>query len=110
MYDAVEDPYCYSGTTVLKNKLKLKNQKELDAYEAEITAQRADEPLPAGKLTYPHYRAIHRHLFQDVYDWAGKSRRVRMSKGGSMFCYPELIDEQMSKLFSALAVQRDHAR
>jgi cell filamentation protein len=106
MYDAVEDPYCYPGTTVLKNKLKLKTQKELDEFEAEITAQRAEEPLPAGNLTYPHYRAIHKHLFQDVYDWAGKIRTVRISKGGSMFCYPESIDREMSKLFSTLAGQQ----
>ncbi len=106
MYDAVEDPYCYPGTTVLKNKLKLKTQKELDAFEAEITAQRAEEPLPAGKLTYPHYRAIHKHLFQDVYDWAGKIRTVRISKSGSMFCYPESIDREMSKLFGTLAGQK----
>jgi cell filamentation protein len=106
MYDAVEDPYCYPGTTVLKNKLKLKTQKELDEFEAEITAQRAEEPLPTGKLTYSHYRAIHKHLFQDVYDWAGKIRTVRISKGGSMFCYPESIDREMSKLFSTLAGQQ----
>ncbi|WFU38776.1 Fic family protein [Bradyrhizobium sp. CB82] len=106
MYDAVEDPYCYPGTMVLKNKLKLKTQEELDAFEAEITAQRAEEPLPAGKLTYPHYRAIHKHLFQDVYDWAGKVRTVRISKGGSMFCYPESIDREMSRLFSTLAGQK----
>jgi cell filamentation protein len=71
MYDAVEDPYCYPGTTVLKNKLNLRSQEKLDKFEAEITAQRADEPLPSGKLTYPHYRAIHRHLFQDVYSLGG---------------------------------------
>jgi len=106
MYDAVEDPYCYPGTTVLKNKLKLKTQAELDSFEAEITAQRAEEPLPAGKLTYPHDRAIHKHLFQDVYDWAGKVRTVRISKGSSMFCYPESIDREMSKVFSALANQK----
>jgi cell filamentation protein len=106
MYDAVADPYCYPGTTVLKNRLKLKTQKELAAFEAEISAQRAEEPLPTGKLTYPHYRAIHKHLFQDVYDWAGKIRTVRISKGGSMFCYPESIDREMSKLFSALAGQK----
>ncbi len=106
MYDAVEDPYCYPGTTVLKNKLKLKIQNELEEFEAEITAQRAEEPLPTGKLTYSHYRAIHKHLFQDVYDWAGKIRTVRISKGGSMFCYPESIDREMSKLFSSLAGQR----
>ena len=103
MYDAVEDPYCYPGTTVLKNKLGLRTQEKLDAFEAEISTQRADEPLPTGKLTYPHYRAIHRHLFQDVYAWAGKIRTVRIAKGGSMFCFPESIDREMSKLFSTLA-------
>jgi len=106
MYDAVEDPYCYPGTTVLKNKLGLEAQQDLDAFEAEIVAQRAEEALPIGKLTYAHYRAIHRHLFQDVYDWAGKIRKVRISKGGSMFCYPESIDREMSKLFGSLAGQK----
>lgn len=105
MYDAVEDPYCYPGTTVLKNKLHLKDQAKLDSFEAEITAQRAEEALPAGRLTYSHYRAIHRHLFQDVYDWAGKIRTVRISKGSSMFCFPDSIHREMSKLFRALAGQ-----
>ncbi|WP_349253679.1 hypothetical protein [Bradyrhizobium sp. CB82] len=44
MYDAVEVPYCYPGTTVLKNKLNLRKQTELDAFEAEITTQRVKEP------------------------------------------------------------------
>lgn len=106
MYDAVEDPYCYPGTTVLKNKLKLRTQAELDAFEAEITAQRAEEPLPSGRLGYAHYKAIHKHLFQDVYVWAGKIRNVRISKGGNMFCYPESIDREMSKLFASLATHK----
>lgn len=106
MYDAVEDPYCYPGTTVLKNKLNLRKQTELDAFEAEITAQRAEEPLPSGRLGYAHYKAIHKHLFQDVFAWAGKIRKVRISKGGSMFCYPESIDREMSKLFGSLTTQK----
>lgn len=106
MYDAVEDPYCYPGTTVLRNKLRLENQTQLDSFEAEITAQRAEEALPAGRLTYSHYRAIHRHLFQDVYDWAGRIRTVRISKGGSTFCFPESIHREMSKLFRMLADKR----
>lgn len=28
-----------------------------------------------------HVRAIHRHLFQDVYEWAGEWRSVNISKG-----------------------------
>jgi cell filamentation protein len=63
------------------------------------TAQRAEEPLPAGRLTVTHYRAIHRHLFQDVYRWAGHFRTTRISKGGSMFCYPENIRPEMRRLF-----------
>jgi cell filamentation protein len=102
MYEAIDDPYCYPGTTVLKNKLGLRKQDDLDKFEAEISLQRSAEPLPAGKLTYPHYRAIHRHLFQDVYAWAGKPRTVRIAKGGSMFCYPESIDREMKKLFKQL--------
>ena|SRR5665213_2540452 len=98
----MDDPYCYPGTTVLKNKLGLRSQDGLDKFEAEISLQRSAEPLPAGKLTYSHYCAIHRHLFQDVYIWAGKPRTVRVSKGGSMFCYPESIDREMRKLFKQL--------
>jgi cell filamentation protein len=40
MYDAIADPYCYPGTTVLKNKLDIGDHVHLDAFEAEITAQR----------------------------------------------------------------------
>ncbi|HTQ12520.1 MAG TPA: Fic family protein [Rhizomicrobium sp.] len=102
MYDAVSDPYCYKGTTVLKNIPGLRTQAELDAFEAISTAQRADEPLPNGKLSVRHYRAIHRHLFQDVYAWAGRYRTVRISKDGSAFCYPENIARQMRLLFDDL--------
>jgi cell filamentation protein len=102
MYDAVPDPYCYPGTTVLKNKLGIADQAQLEAFEAEITAQRSAEPLPAGDLSFTHYLAIHRHLFQDVYSWAGELRTVRISKGGSMFCYPENLRAEMEKLFATL--------
>jgi len=29
--------------------------------------------------------SIHRHLFQDVYSWAGKKRKVEISKAGKQF-------------------------
>jgi cell filamentation protein len=102
MYEVQDDTYCYPGTTVLKNKLDLKDAAELADFEAEITDQRSGEPLPEGALDYAHYKAIHHHLFQDVYDWAGKPRTVRISKGGNPFCYPEHIDTQMGQLFGWL--------
>ena len=103
MYEAGDDPYCYPGTTVLKNLLDLRTQEELDEFESTITAQRADEPLPLYALDVEAYRAIHRHLFQDVYQWAGEYRTVRVSKGSSAFCYPDHIDREMRSLFDQLA-------
>jgi cell filamentation protein len=98
MYDAVSDAYCYPGTTVLKNRAGLRNQADLDFFEEEATAQRFAEPLPAGEFDLRHLCAIHRHLFQDVYAWAGSLRTVRISKGGSAFCYPENLDRELAQL------------
>ena len=109
MYDAVADPYCYSGTSVLKNLPDIRDRAALGAFEAVSTAQRSDEPLPGGRLSVAHYRAIHRHLFQDVYAWAGKFRTVRIGKDGSAFCYPENISREMKVVFSDLK-QQNHLR
>jgi cell filamentation protein len=102
MYDSTDDPYCYPGTKVLKNRRNLRTQGALDRFETAITAQRFNEPLPPGKLTEQHYQRVHRHLFKDVYTWAGRYREVRISKGDSAFCYPEYIPREMKKLFEGL--------
>lgn len=101
-YDAFEDPYCYKGTSVLKNKAGLRNAALLEAFELEMTTLRAEEPLPAGRFGPAHYRAVHRYLFQDVYGWAGRYRTVRTSKGGNLFCFPDHIEAQMILLFQQL--------
>jgi len=105
MYAAGADPYCYKGTAVLKNKLKLRDPGQLAAFEAEISAQRADEPLPPGELDRNHYLAIHHHLFQDVYAWAGCIRTIRISKGPASFCYPENIEGELERIFSWLSAE-----
>ena len=105
-YDAFEDPYCYPRTSVLRNRLDLRDQTELDAFEVEITTLRAEEPLPDGDFDPVHYRRIHHHLFQDVYPWAGQYRNVRISKGGNSFCYPEHISAQMDTPIRQTAERR----
>jgi cell filamentation protein len=87
---------------VLKNKLGLRDQAELSAFEALSIAVRAEEPLPAGRFSSTHYCAVHRHLFQDVYGWAGRYRTVRMTKDRSPFCFPENIAAEMKGLFARL--------
>jgi len=106
MYDAADDPYTYENSTVLINKLDLRDQGELDDFEAEITSARAGEPLPEGNLDFAHFCAIHHHLFQDVFNWAGTPRTVRISKQGSAFCFPEHIEAQATKLFYDLKAKQ----
>nr|WP_205910348.1 Fic family protein [Rhizobium sp. FKL33] len=110
MYTAESDPLCYAGTTVLKNKMGLRAQNDLDEFELAMFLTRADEDWPQGKLDYEHYKALHRHLFQDVYRWAGKPRTIRIGKGGNWFCYPEYIDREMSRIFSDLAASGHFSR
>ena len=47
---------------------------------------------------------MHRHLFQDVYNWAGKLRTVDVSKGGSRFGNCGMIEsylkQQLAKISS----------
>jgi cell filamentation protein len=52
---------------VLVNKLDLRDQGELDDFEAEITNARAGEPLPEGDLDFAHFCLVHHHLFLRMY-------------------------------------------
>jgi cell filamentation protein len=105
MYNASVDPHCYLGTTILKNLANIQKPKELRQFELLMTSQRFLEPQPNGRLSASHYYAIHHHLFQDVYTWAGKPRSVRISKGKSVFCYPEHIASEMKRVFTELRLQ-----
>ena len=105
-YAAPVETYCYPDSTVLKDLRDLRSAEELQRFETAMTSQRADELLPAGQLDVDHYYAIHQHLFQDVYEWAGHRRTVRIEKGTSVFCYPENIDGQMDILFSDIQARR----
>lgn len=101
-YEVHEDPYCYPNSLVLKNKANLRDAGLLDEFEIEMSLLRASEELPEGDFDFVHYKSVHHHLFQDVYDWAGKCREVRISKGGNAFCYPEFIEGQAAALFGTL--------
>ena len=103
-YDG-SDHYVYPETGTLINKAGILDQDELDKFEADATAVRMleliDKPIQ-GYFDLAHLQAIHRHLFQDVYDWAGELRKVDISRGGSHFGNWALIgsylDGELKKL------------
>lgn len=100
VYAAGSDPLCYPGTTVLRNLLGIEDRDRLDEVELALFLTRAEEPFPPGDFDVPHYLGLHRHLFQDVYAWAGEVRSVRIGKDGNWFCYPEYIEPELNRVFT----------
>ena len=96
------DPLCYFGTSVLKNLLDITDPRLLDEAEVALFLIRAEEPPPDGRFDLNHYLDLHRHLFQDVYSWAGEIRTIRIGKGGNWFCYPEYIQSELRRVFAEL--------
>ena len=104
-YGVGQDPYCYPGTDVLRNRLGLTDESALHEAErnlSEIAASQLDFDLPPYDLAY--LQRIHRHLFADVYDWAGELRTVDISKGGTHFCNEARIEAESTKLFKRVAL------
>lgn len=101
------DPYAYPGTTVLRNKLDIHDAEALEQAERLLTLQQHREGIPRVELSPAGYQAIHRHLFQDLYDWAGEFRTVNIAKGGHMFCLAPHIETQLAHRFEALHREGD---
>jgi len=96
--------YCYPNSLVLKNKLNIINEYDLNIAEREITSMRAieieKEPLK-GNLDFKHLKKIHYNFFKEIYDWAGQVRNVNISKG-SVFCYYQNIEVYAEDVFDKL--------
>lgn len=103
--DAITDG-CYENTTCLINKFDIRDEDKLKKVEADITFAKAtileSNPI-SNKFDLEHYKAIHRFLFEDIYDWAGSFRTVDMSKKGTGFCSADQLDDVARNCFSRLA-------
>ena len=99
------DPYVYPGTSVLKNLRDIRDAGILSEFEAEATARRLRQleknPLP-GRFDARHLQAIHHHIFQDVFEWAGDFRTVSISKSGDPFAFPQHIVSSLDKMCGEL--------
>lgn len=91
-----DDPYLDPRTGLLRNKLGIRDAEELRRAERRLTTARAEQGIPRGDFDLKHLQAIHRHLFQDVYDWAGKVRQIEISKGGHQFQFSKYIETGMA--------------
>lgn len=106
------DPYLIPGTDTLRNKAGITDRATLDNFEREVTTARSFELIAKpieGNFDFDHLKDIHKHLFQDVYEWAGEPRTIGISKGGHQFEWPERLQRSADKVFGELA-QEDHLK
>ena len=91
----------------LENKLGLNNPADLAREEERISKKKAMElfengildKLEAGKFS--SLKSIHKYLFEDIYDFAGKIRTVNISNGNFRFApvmYLEAALENIDKM------------
>ncbi|MBO5246719.1 MAG: Fic family protein [Eubacterium sp.] len=95
--------YCYPGTQVLVNKLDIHDRQQLSMVEREISIIKATVLAGSitGKFDFEHLKEIHKFLFEDIYDWAGKIRTVDIAKG-NVFCFVQFIEMQFAELYEKL--------
>ncbi|SDL33970.1 cell filamentation protein [Nocardioides sp. YR527] len=88
-------------TGTLRNIPGYRDYEELQAFEYDEALDREIE-LRTGQVDLPrtydseHLRAIHRHLFGNVYEWAGEYRGISIQKDATHFADPTEIDDYLS--------------
>ena len=97
------DPYLYPGLNVMRNRLGIHQVARLEQAAYELTALRAATiELGPSKRGLPHLCAIHRQLYQDVFDWAGHLREVDIYQGDTRFCHFAYIEKEGNALMQDL--------
>ena len=91
---------------VPSNKFQLTSYADLQRRETPLALRRLIElqhrPI-LGNFDVAHLQAIHRYLFQDVYNWAGEIRSVTISKPDATFPPPQYLKPSLESLFGELA-------
>lgn len=88
-YNYIDHDYIYTDpkSGILRNLADIKDHDVLLFVESAAVAKRLQELYenPIKIKGIESLFAIHRHLFQDIYSWAGKKRNVEISKDGKQF-------------------------
>lgn len=91
----------------LENKLGLDSSADLAREEERISKKKAAELFESGMLDtleagkFSALRAIHKYLFEDIYEFAGEIRTVNLAKGNFRFApvmYLEAALENIDKM------------
>ena len=105
------DVYLYEDCKVLNNKLNIKDEEALDLAEAELSRANIMILYSSGFSDFSAngIYEIHRILFEDIYDWAGKFRVINIQKkekilAGKSVWYSDCdsIEKDLKTIFSRM--------
>lgn len=88
----------------LSNKLGITDSAELAREEERISKKKALWLFESGTLdtlpvgTFAALKAIHKYLFEDIYDFAGQMRTVNLAKGSFRFAPLMYLDAALANI------------
>ena len=101
-------PYVDPATGFLRNEVSANCQQEIDLASAELLPGRLEDlakaPIPCTGDT-AHLQAIHRVLFDGIFDWAGQFRTTDIDKQGTDFVPAGEVETAIDQLFAELAAE-----
>ena len=100
----MNDPYVYDNG-VLKNKLGIYDYDELNRAEADIGFIKLldIDSLKITNFNEESLKMIHEHIFEDIFDWAGKYRVMPLFK-------EELVGREPGSILSLEDEWKDHEK
>lgn len=88
----------------LKNKLGITDSAKLARTEEKVSKKKAAELFESGRLekleagSFKAFEEIHKCLFEEIYDFAGKLREVNFSKGNFRFASAVYLEAAVEKI------------
>lgn len=96
-----EDPWFDEKHGVLKNKLGIINQKELDYAESQALLKTYEKAAldysETHKFTESNIRSLHKLFLNAIYEWAGEYRTIDISSEDIRWCHAKYIESEMKR-------------
>lgn len=105
LYESRNSIYCYKNTNILVNKLNITNQEKLNEKDSNISAVKIfnlRQNKMIGKFDLPHFVAIHKYIFEDLYPFAGLFRTENIAKGNFSFAEWNYIENELNRILNEL--------
>ena len=102
------DPYLDPETGILRNLVGATDQPQLSRFEADLSTGRMIQVQSNKLVSRTNDSAelvmLHKHLFGDIYEWAGQVRTIDMTRDGGEFFAPySTIELNLNHVFSDLS-------